>query len=138
MTDEGASEVGRRQRRWWSDEDKARIVAECDRPGMSVSLVARRHDLNANLLFSWRRQIRERQHGADEIAFVPAVIAPQEPAADRLTAAPAESQPVLASSAPSRPSGRIEIVLGGSRRIIVDGDVSTAALARVIGVLERR
>ena len=36
-TDEGASEGGRRRRRW-SDEDKVRIVTECDRPGASVSL----------------------------------------------------------------------------------------------------
>lgn len=132
--DETGNEGGR-QRRRWSDEDKARIVAECDKPGASVSLVARRHDLNTNLLFSWRRQIRDRQGGAAEVSFVPAVIAPQEPAADRPKAMPAEPQP---SGASAWPSGRIEIVLGDSRRIIVDGDVSTAALARVIGVLERR
>ena len=136
--DEGASEIGRRQRRWWSDEDKARIVAECDRPGASVSLVARRHDLNANLLFSWRRRFRERQCGIGEVSFVPAVIAAREPAADRPAAMPAEPQPVPASGASPRPSGRIEIVLGDSRRVIVDQDVSIAALARVIGVLERR
>jgi hypothetical protein len=35
-------------------------------------------------------------------------------------------------------SGRIEIVLGDSQRIVVDQDVTAAALARVIGVLERR
>ena len=58
----GSSEGGRR-RRHWSDEDKARIVAECDAPGSSVSLVARRHDLNTNMLFTWRRQLRERQRG---------------------------------------------------------------------------
>jgi len=34
-------------------------------------------------------------------------------------------------------AGRIEIVLGNSRRIFVDQDVSAVALARVIGVLER-
>lgn len=136
-SDEGASEGNRRRRRW-SDEDKARIVAECDRPGSSVSLVARRHDLNTNMLFTWRRQFRLRQCGAGEVRFVPAVISPQEPAADRPAEMPREPAPGLAGSAPSRPSGRIEIVLGDSRRVIVDQDVSPAALARVIGVLERR
>jgi len=53
----GSWESGRRRRRW-SDEDKVRIVAECEAPGSSVSLVARRHDLNTNLLFSWRRRLR--------------------------------------------------------------------------------
>jgi transposase-like protein len=35
-----------------------RIVAECLEPGASVSLVARRHDLNTNMLFTWQRQLR--------------------------------------------------------------------------------
>jgi transposase len=133
----GSSEGGRR-RRHWSDEDKARIVAECDAPGSSVSLVARRHDLNTNMLFTWRRQLRERQRGAGEISFVPAVIAPQEPAGDRPAEMPREPQPGLVGTSPSRPPCRIEIVLSDSRRIIVDEGVSAAALARVIGVLERR
>ena len=139
MTSSGsdASEDGRR-RRHWSDEDKARIVAECDAPGSSVSLVARRHDLNTNMLFTWRRQFRERPRGAGEISFVPAVIAPQEPAGDRPAEMPREPQPGLVGTSPSRPTGRIEIVLNNSRRIIVDEGVSAAALARVIGVLERR
>ena len=45
-------------RRSWSAEEKRRIVEESLRPGASVSVVARRHDLNANLLFTWRRQAR--------------------------------------------------------------------------------
>jgi transposase len=129
-------ESGRR-RRHWSDEDKARIVAECEAPGSSVSMVARRHDLNTNMLFTWRRQFRQRQCGAGEASFVPAVITPKETTVDQPAAMPREPQPV-ASSSSSRPSGRIEIVLDDSRRIIIDQDVTAAALARVIGVLERR
>lgn len=134
---EGASNSGRR-RRHWTDEDKARIVAECETPGSSVSTVARRYDLNTNLLFSWRRQFRERQGGAGEVSFVPAVIAAKEATADRPAVMPREPQPGLASSSAPRPTGRIEIVLDNSRRIIVDQDVTAGALARVIGVLERR
>lgn len=51
---------------------------------------------------------------------------------------PGEPLPGLASNTSPWPTGRIEIVLGDSQRIIVDQDVSAAALARVIGVLERR
>jgi transposase len=139
MTTSGAgSSEGGRRRRHWSDEDKARIVAECDTPGSSVSMVARRHDLNTNMLFSWRRQSRQRQCGASEVSFVPAVITAQEATADRPAVMPREPQPGLAGSPAVRPTSRIEIVLGDSRRIIVDEDVSAAALARVIGVLERR
>jgi transposase len=48
-----------RRRRSYSLEEKQQLVAESYEPGASVSLVARRHDINANLLFTWRRQMRE-------------------------------------------------------------------------------
>ena len=48
--------MARRMRRSWADEEKRRIVEETLLPGASVAAVAQRHDINANLLFSWRRQ----------------------------------------------------------------------------------
>src|SRR4051794_41958832 len=55
----GTSPVATMQgaRRSWSADEKRRIVEESLRPGASVAVVARRHDLNANLLFTWRRQV---------------------------------------------------------------------------------
>src|SRR5260370_40866733 len=47
--------VGRRRRRVRSADEKRRIVAETFERGAAVSEVARRHDLNANRLFTWRR-----------------------------------------------------------------------------------
>ncbi|WP_438823111.1 IS3 family transposase [Methylobacterium frigidaeris] len=43
------------RRRHWTTEEKVRLVEETHLPGHSVSLVARRHGLNANQLFTWRR-----------------------------------------------------------------------------------
>jgi len=54
--------AGKRSRRSWSDEEKQLLVAEALLPGASVADVARRHGVNANLLFNWRR-----------MALVPAV-----------------------------------------------------------------
>ena len=51
-------------RRRWSDAEKRRIVAESYQPGVSVSVVARRNDVNANLVFTWRRQFREQAGGS--------------------------------------------------------------------------
>ena len=48
-----------KSRRLWSREEKLRIVAESLEPGASVSRVARRHDVNANLVFTWRRLVRD-------------------------------------------------------------------------------
>jgi transposase len=45
------------KRRQWSEAAKRRIVAETLEPGSSVSIVARRHDVNANQVFKWRREI---------------------------------------------------------------------------------
>jgi transposase len=69
--------TGAGRRRSFSDEDKARIVAEILTSGDSVSGVARRHGLSPQQLFGWRRQMRESQVGlseADGLQFVPAVV----------------------------------------------------------------
>lgn len=43
-------------RRRWTAAQKQRIIEETRAPGASVSVVARRYDINANLLFKWKRQ----------------------------------------------------------------------------------
>ena len=58
---------GKRSRRTWSPEEKQRIVAEAVRPGASVADIARRHGLNANLVFTWRRTMKP---AAPEVAYV--------------------------------------------------------------------
>lgn len=40
------------RRRTWSDDEKAALVAESERPGTSISVVARRHGLSASQLCS--------------------------------------------------------------------------------------
>ena len=129
----------RRRRRTWSIEEKRRIVAESEAPGASVSVVARRHDINANMLFTWRRALGARLAvGSDPAAFVPAVMTAEEPALSPLAAAHRERSVSLEDGAAALPAGRMEIVLAGGCRVIVDKHVSAPALARVIGVLEPR
>ena len=68
--------TGGGRRRKWSEEDKARIVAEIVASGDSVCAVARRHGLSPQQLFGWRRRLRESAVGhseAEELQFVPAV-----------------------------------------------------------------
>jgi transposase len=47
------------RRRRWSAEEKVAIVQETYSPGMSVSMVARRHGIAPNMVFSWRRLYAE-------------------------------------------------------------------------------
>jgi transposase len=48
---------GDRRRRYWTLEEKRRIVEESQKEGASIADVARRHDVNANLVFTWRRKM---------------------------------------------------------------------------------
>ena len=114
----------RRRRRVWSEEEKRRIVAETLEPGASVSIVARRHDINANQLFTWRRTVGTTQSAAvgEVTRLVPAVVTAER----------------SSMSAPAAAEGRIEIALAGGERVIVDSMVDATALARVIKVLSRR
>jgi transposase len=103
------------------------MIAETREPGASVSTVAQRHGVNANLLFTWRRQEAKRSPGGEEepVKFVPVTVtAAEAPAAVPVT--------TLESI------GRMEIVLAGGDRIIVGADVDATALARVVRALARR
>jgi transposase len=116
---------GGRRRQLWSIDRKQQIIAESLEPGASVAQVAQRHGVNANLLFTWRRQQSAARLFNDREApqLVPVTI----------TAEPVSGVPTAASG----PVGRMEIVLGAGERIIVGADVDTAALARVIKALSR-
>ena len=131
----GGGSVGRRRRRW-SEAQKRQIVAETHEPGVSVPMVAQRYNLNANQIFRWRRLFREPERAGRAGRFVPVVVeaAPgQEP--DAATMSP-PSESVVSEGQPA--TGRMEILLSGDRRVIVDRTVDASALSRVISVLERR
>jgi transposase len=67
--------TGTRRRRPWSDEEKARIVAESYAgDGITVCDVARRIGICPSQLFTWRRQFRRPMTTAEVPLFVPAVI----------------------------------------------------------------
>jgi transposase len=88
--------TGAGRRRKWSDEDKARIVAEIVASGDSVCAVARRHGLLPQQLFGWRRQLREaaaRHSETEELQFVPAVVASAPALGERRKAPRCKSEP---------------------------------------------
>ncbi len=113
-------------RRQWAKELKVEIVAESYVPGASIAEVARRHGINANLLFTWRKRFgtQKTASGDGAVKILPVVVVP-----DVVT-------PVVSSSPDS--SGRMEIVLAAGEHIVVGADVDAAALARVVKALSRR
>ena len=108
--------VGRRRR--WSEEEKARIVAESLDPATTSSAVARRYGLHASQLFVWRQQLQRSALSAEAVGgpgFVPVLIA--------------EDGPV-----PAEAAGRMEIALGPVV-VRVGADVDGPALRRVLEVV---
>src|SRR3954471_19832505 len=96
--------VGRRRR--WTDEDKARIVAESLDPATTSSVVARRYGLHASQLFVWRQQLAA--PAVREVPeFVPVVV-------------------TEGAAAPGEMTGRMEIALGPAV-VRVGTDVGAAA-----------
>jgi transposase len=67
--------MGAGRRRSWTPEQKARIVAECDSDGGSVSAIARRHGLTPQQLFGWRRDVRRQaEETSNGITFAPVMV----------------------------------------------------------------
>jgi transposase len=63
ILDETSKQIVRRRR---SVEEKRRIVEETLETGASVARVARRHAVNANQVFYWRKKYREGRLGKNQ------------------------------------------------------------------------
>ncbi len=110
-------------RRRWPDAVKARIVAETFRDGVSVADVARRHDVSAPQLHSWRRQARDGllpmvESGDDPLGLIPVIMA--------------DGNDGPRSPPPGGPSGSSIAVEVGGVRIVVPPEFDEAHLARVL------
>ena len=103
-------------RREWPEALKRQMVAETLEPGSSVSIVARRHDVNSNQLFKWRRELLPKAV-VESGAMVPEI-------------APESGRPRRADR-----EGVIEIAFGCGARVRLRGEVSSETLRQVIELL---
>ncbi len=104
-----------RKRRVWTDDEKRMVCAQARLPGVSVSQVARRYDVNANLVFTWLRDPRYAP-GESAEGFLPVEIVE-----DHEWRHPATG-----------PEGRIEIDLAGGHSLRITGSYDPEVLARLI------
>ena len=138
------------KRRTWSLETRQRIVAEALAPGASVASVARRHGLNANLIFKWLRRSREgwldrrRAPAKETVAaqtFVPVEVLELKPSLVSPGLAPSSLPEAKMTAAPGRESrksvrrGVMKVSLTNGVRLSVDADVDAQALRRVLSTL---
>jgi transposase len=111
--------TGVERRRRWSEEDKARIVAESLEPGVIVAEVARRYGMHRNQLYGWRSAfgVQPAKTGQARAApgFVPVTVVPEAPEV-------------------SISGGAIEIVMG-SVSVRLTGTVDAVALRQVLEVI---
>src|ERR1700686_1024995 len=117
----GEVTVGRRR---WPEELKRQIVAETRMPGASVSVVARRHDVNSNQVFKWRREYELGSPDRD-VTLVPVALRPS----------PA-SVPDADCDLPRPAGGVIEIELKSGARVRISGAVDSAAVGDVLGFVK--
>ena len=119
---EGVGGSGRSGRRRRSAEERRRIVEETLEAGSSVARVARRHGINANQVFQWRRLYRSGSLGgtpAGELKLLPVSISEEVSLAK-----PVEPQPVR--------TGAIHVELPGRALISLEGDLDPAVVRAVL------
>ena len=124
---------GMRRRRRWSAQEKLQIVLETLECNVSVPVIARRHNLNANQLFSWRSQYRRGELTAQAGNSDPVKLLPVRVEPSTVTEPP--DSPRRKGGPPS--SGCMEIQFCGTRHVKVWGTIDARALRVVIRELLR-
>lgn len=114
---------------------KARLIELSLQPGASASAIAREHGINANLLFTWRREFRRAETSADRTesaVLLPVKVAPA-----------AEVMPMATSIGPTPPQSRpaprngvIELEFAGAQ-LRLRGTVDEDSLCSVLRALRQ-
>jgi len=122
----------RRLRRLWEDEEKIGIVAQTRVAGVSVSQIARRYDVNANLIFKWLRDPRFNRLVEDHtaVSFLPVEVVAEPPVlGPPVIDAPVVDTPVIEAGATG---SQIEIMTPTGHRISISGAYDPDALCRLV------
>jgi transposase len=130
-----ARRSGVRRRKFRSIEQKRQMVQETLAPGASVAIIARRHGVNANQLFSWRRQYRRgvlefvNVSNAEESGLIPVTVGRTEVPQDHPISVVGRSE--------TGSAGRIDIEFNGGRRVSVWGRADQETLCVVLREFSR-
>lgn len=127
-----------RQRRLRTNEEKRQIVEEATAAGASVASVARKHGVNANLVFGW---IKLHKRGVlaecrEPASLVPVAVTTPTVLPDRASR-PARVVPDKRTTA-STSGGFVELCFPDGVSIRVRGRVDRDALAAIVAVLRKR
>ena len=106
------------KRRYRSKQERRAVVEETLRPGASVAVIARRHGVNANQVFHWRKLYRE---GRLDVASAAGQLVPV-----RVAELVSEDRP------PAKLCAGVIVVEVGRARIRVEGSVDAEALRLIL------
>jgi transposase-like protein len=99
------------KRRYWTRDEKRRLVAALEDPDANVSEVARAAGVSTSLLYRWRQQLAAPRKGP---TFIPVAVAPA-------TAGQSEAA--------------ITVTFGANVRLTIEGAPDAQTLSMVIGAL---
>jgi len=122
--------TGRKQRRDWTSDEKAKILEASAAPGATVAEVARRYQVSRGLLWTWRRKAMDDLEAETTPHFVPLRI--DLDGVGGIVSAVSEEvqlQPVQ-----DKKLGLIEVEIGTSR-IRVEGLVDPEVLRQMLGLI---
>ena len=114
------------KRRFHSLGFKRKVVALTYVPGATVAEVARRHGLNDNMVFRWRRELRQACETHLEHPFLPVEI----------TADPVAAQRGEVPPGPLSPEAMMEVCFADSRRLRLPLSLDDQTLRRLIRLVE--
>ena len=106
------------KRRHRSKQERRAVVEETLQPGASVAVIARRHGVNANQVFHWRKLYRE---GQLDMTSPAAQLVPV-----RITEVVSDDRP------PAKLCAGVIVVEVGRARIRVEGSVDAEALRLIL------
>ncbi len=119
------------RRRRFSDDFKKRVVAEASQSDASLSIVARRYDLNTNQLFKWKRQFGE------EPVFLPVEVDASAPADTEHQAEAIDCPDHGLRQEAVAPAAPLEIVLPCGTQLKCERGTDLAVLTQALTVLRR-
>ena len=122
------SKPARRGRRLRTIEEKRRIVEETLQTGESVATVARRHEVNANQVFAWRRQYEQGLRELSPAALLPVALIKPKPSKRSLSG----------GDATAASDDYVEVELVGGERLRVRGRLASQLLGQLISRLGSR
>jgi transposase len=130
LADKPESRHWKSPRKHHSREKKLQAVNETFAPGASVSQVARRHDINTNLLFSWIRQFENGGLvGPDKRELKREM--------DKFVAVGLLPKPEASGARQYLRDGEIEIENGGGVKVRLSGSVDERLLKLVLAEMGR-